>query len=56
MPTADVLPDHHPVVRQFNAYNAHRIDDFVLCFAPPIRLTRSDGMLRAEGRDQLRAV
>lgn len=42
MPTADILPDDHPVVRQFNAYNAHRLDDFVHCFAPSIRLTRSD--------------
>ena len=56
MPTADILPDDHPVVRQFNAYNSHRLDDFVHCFAPSIRLTRSDGTLRAEGRDQLRAI
>ena len=55
-PTTGILPDDHPVVRQFEAYNDHRLDDFVRCFAPSIRLTRGDGTLRAEGHHQLRAV
>lgn len=50
------LSADHPVVRQFEAYNAHRLEEFVLCFAPSIRLTRSDGTQRAEGREGLRAV
>ena len=56
MHTPGSLPDDHPVVRQFDAYNAHRLDDFVQCFAATIRLTRSDGSVRAEGHHQLRAV
>lgn len=56
MHPAGTLPDDHPVVRQFDAYNAHLLDEFVRCFAPTIRLTHSDGSVRAEGHDQLRAV
>lgn len=50
------LPNDHPVVRQFEAYNDHRLDDFVRCFAASIRLVRADGTLRAEGHAQLRKV
>lgn len=48
------LPVDHPVNRQLDAYNAHRLDDFVACFAPSIRLTTGDGTVRAEGYEQLR--
>lgn len=40
---ADPLPDNHRVIRQFEAYNDHRLDDFVQCFATTIRLKRGDG-------------
>lgn len=49
------LSADHPVNRQLDAYNGHRLDDFVACFAPSIRLTTSDGTLRAEGYEQLRS-
>lgn len=47
------LPADHPVVRQFEAYNDHRLDAFVRCFAASIRLLRGDGTVRAEGHLQL---
>jgi hypothetical protein len=50
------LPPEHPVNRQLVAYNARRLDEFVACFAPDIRLTRGDGTVRAEGYEQLRAA
>ena len=55
-PTPGGLSADHPVNRQLEAYNAHRLDDFVACFAPSIRLTAGDGTLRAEGYEQLRSV
>lgn len=48
------LPADHPVNRQLSAYNAQRLDEFVACFAPNIRLTSGDGSVRAEGQVQLR--
>jgi hypothetical protein len=50
------LSADHPVNRQLDAYNAHRLDDFVACFAPSIRLTMGDGTVRAEGYEQLRSA
>jgi hypothetical protein len=50
------LPADHPVNRQLDAYNAHRLDEFVACFAPTIRLTTGNGTVRAEGHEQLRTV
>jgi hypothetical protein len=50
------LSADHPVNRQLEAYNDHRLDDFVGCFASSIRLTTSDGTVRAEGHEQLRSV
>ncbi len=50
------LSADHPVNRQLDAYNDHRLDDFVACFAPSIRLTTNDGTVRAEGYEQLRSV
>jgi hypothetical protein len=50
------LSADHPVNRQLEAYNAHRLDDFVACFAPSIRLTTGDGTVRAEGYEQLRSA
>ena len=50
------LADDHPVSRQLAAYNDHRLDDFIACFAPNIRLTKGDGTLRAQGYEQLRAA
>jgi hypothetical protein len=50
------LAADHPVNRQLDAYNHHRLDEFVACFAPAIRLTTSDGTMRAEGHEHLRSV
>lgn len=49
------LPDDHPVNRQLHAYNAHRLDDFVACFADDIVLTRPSGVA-ARGKVELRAA
>lgn len=50
------LSADHPVNRQLDAYNGHRLDDFIACFAPSIRLTTGDGTVRAEGYEQLRSA
>jgi len=50
------LPVEHPVNRQLAAYNAQRLDEFVTCFAPNIRLTTGNGTVRAEGHVELRAA
>ncbi len=50
------LPPDHPVNRQLAAYNAHRLDEFVACFASTIRLTTGNGTIRAEGHEQLRVA
>lgn len=54
-PPGPLLPDH-PVNRQLAAYNSHRLDEFVACFGPTIRLTTGNGTVRAEGHEQLRAA
>lgn len=51
---SDGLPVDHPVNRQLAEYNAQRLDDFVACFSPDIRLTTGNGTVRAEGHVQLR--
>lgn len=50
------LPPDHPVNRQLAAYNAHRLDEFVACFGPAIRLTTGNGTVQAKGHEQLRAA
>ena len=55
VPSGSLAPDH-PVNRQIAAYNAHRLDEFVACFAPTIRLTTGNGTVRAEGHEQLRVA
>jgi hypothetical protein len=54
--TSSPLPAEHPVLRQLTAYNAHDLDAFVACFDADIRLTDSDGTVRASGWAELRAV
>jgi hypothetical protein len=48
------LPVDHPVNRQLAEYNTQRLDEFVACFAPNIKLTSGNGTVRAEGHTQLR--
>jgi hypothetical protein len=50
------LPPDHPVSQQLSAYNEHRLDDFVACFAHDVVLARGDGAVRALGTEQLREM
>ena len=56
MTDSNRLPPDHPVEVQIAAYNAHDLDAFVAAYAPTVRLFNGDGTVRAEGREEFRAV
>lgn len=56
MTTPAPHPPTDPVDRQYAAYNAHKLDAFLACYAPDVIVYDSDGHITAENRAQMQAT